>query len=128
MTETQTEQKKVIFIKGGKGGVGKTLTATALADFYQGAGIPVTLVDADTENRGRGSLSHAFKGIPKIDIRTQHGLDDFADLVNSDSSRLVLADLGAGSGKDTFAWFDQMYAPLSATGIRFLAVGVITTE
>jgi len=128
MTQTQPDQKKVIFIKGGKGGTGKTTTAVSLADFYHGAGVPVDLVDADVENRARGSFSHVFKEAPKIDIRAKHGLDDFVDLVVSNRARLVLADLGAGSGQDTFRWFNDMYDPLSEAGIRFLAVGVITTE
>lgn len=128
MTEAQPDKKKVVFIKGGKGGVGKTLTAISLADFFHGAGVPVTLVDADTENRARGSLSHVFKEAPKINIRSQHGLDDFVDLVVSGNAPLVLADLGAGSGQDTFAWFNAMHEPLKEAGISFLAVGVITTE
>jgi hypothetical protein len=127
MTDKQPQKKKCAFIKGGKGGTGKTTVACALADFYHGAGIPVTLLDADMENRSRGSLSHVFKGTPKINIRTKHGLDEFLDLIEAGAPRLMLADLGAGSGEDTFKWFDEMYEPLKDL-LSFLAIGVVTTE
>jgi hypothetical protein len=41
---------------------------------------------------------------------------------------MVLADLGAGSGKFTFKWFDDMHDPLQEAGVRFLAIGVLTSE
>jgi len=41
---------------------------------------------------------------------------------------MVLADLGAGSGKFTFKWFDDMHDPLQEAGVRFLAIGVVTSE
>jgi hypothetical protein len=52
--------KLIVFSCGGKGGVGKTTVATAIADFYAARAIPATLFDCDTENKQRGSLSHFF--------------------------------------------------------------------
>src|ERR1019366_7661928 len=52
--------KLIVFSCGGKGGVGKTTVATAIADFYSTRAIPATLFDCDTENKQRGSLSHFF--------------------------------------------------------------------
>jgi hypothetical protein len=40
----------------------------------------------------------------------------------------VLADLGTGSGKFTFKFFDDMLDPLQEAGVRFLAIGVVTSE
>ena len=54
-----------------------TTLLSSLADFFLAESIPVNLVDADIDNKSRGSLSHLFKGTPKIDIRTDHGLDQF---------------------------------------------------
>src|ERR1700722_12796795 len=61
MTET-APRKRVILSMGGKGGVGKTNVMTGLAEWYQEHQIPVTLLDLDTENKARGSLTHFFGG------------------------------------------------------------------
>ena len=66
----QVDHKQIIFTEGAKGGGGKTTLLSSLADFFFAEKIPVKLVDADIDNKSRGSLSHLFKGTPKIDIRT----------------------------------------------------------
>ena len=55
-------RKRVIVSMGGKGGVGKTNFMSGLAEWYQDQRIPVTLLDLDTENKARGSLTHFFGG------------------------------------------------------------------
>jgi CobQ/CobB/MinD/ParA family nucleotide binding protein len=126
MTTETNNSKKIIYSMGGKGGGGKTTAMVSIADFFQARKVPVTLVDSDTENVARGSLS--YRQTTKVNIRSQRGLDDFVDLVLGDSTPLVLADLGAGSGQDTFKWFDDMHEPLKEAGIKFLAVGVVTGD
>jgi MinD-like ATPase involved in chromosome partitioning or flagellar assembly len=113
---------------GGKGGVGKTNLMTGLAEWYDHHQIPVTLLDLDTENKTRGSLSHFFgSSVPKINIHTPECLDAFLDYLD-DGPPIVLADMGSGAGRVTHDWFDQMYDPVSARGIVFTAVGVITPD
>ena len=121
-------KRKILMTAGAKGGSGKSTTMISLADFFHVNNIPVSLVDADVENRHRGSLANVFKDTPKVDIRTRRGLDDFVERVLSDTVPLVLADLGAGSGRDTFSWFDEMHDPLKDSGISFVAIGVVTGE
>ena len=123
-----TTKRKIIFTAGAKGGSGKTTALVSLADFLHANNIPVTLIDSDVENTVRGSLANVFRETPKVDIRTHRGLDEFVDRVLADTIPLVVADLGAGSGKDTFTWFDDMYEPLKDSGIAFLAVGLVTSE
>jgi Mrp family chromosome partitioning ATPase len=73
-------RKRVILSMGGKGGVGKTNVMTGLAEWYRDHEIPVTLLDLDTENKARGSLTHFFEGrVPKVNIHTPEGLDAFLD-------------------------------------------------
>ena len=124
----QADRKQIIFTEGAKGGGGKTTLLSSLADFFLAENIPVKLVDADIDNKSRGSLSHLFKGTPKIDIRTDHGLDQFIGMVLDDNAQTVLADLGAGSSKETWTWFEQMHDSVSEEGIRFLAVGLVTND
>ena len=119
--------KLIVFSCGGKGGVGKTTVATAVADYYAARGIAATLFDCDTENKQRGSLSHFFPEAVKLDIRGERGLDDFIDDALGADASIALADLAAGSGRDTFQWFDTMFEGLDATGVRFTAVATITS-
>ena len=119
--------KLIVFSCGGKGGVGKTTVATAIADFYATRAIPATLFDCDTENKQRGSLSHFFPVATKLDIRVERGLDRFVDTMLNAETPVALADLAAGSGRDTFEWIDTMFDGLAAEGFRFTAVATITS-
>jgi len=121
-------EKRVILSMGGKGGVGKTSVMTALAEWFQENGIPVKLLDLDTENKARGSLTHFFGGqVPKVNIHTPAGLDAFVDEL-ADGPPVILADMGAGAGEVTYEWFDKMYADVTEAGIAFTAVGVVTAD
>jgi cellulose biosynthesis protein BcsQ len=98
--------KRVILSMGGKGGVGKTSVMTGLAEWFQENSIPVKLLDLDTENKARGSLTHFFGGqLPKVNIHTPAGLDAFVDEL-TDGPPVILADMGAGAGQVTYEWFD----------------------
>jgi MinD-like ATPase involved in chromosome partitioning or flagellar assembly len=121
-------EKRVILSMGGKGGVGKTSVMTGLAEWFQENGIPVKMLDLDTENKARGSLAHFFGGqVPKVNIHTPAGLDSFVDQL-ADGPPVILADMGAGSGQVTYEWFDKMYPDVSEAGIVFTAVGVVTSD
>ena len=119
--------KKVLFTMGGKGGTGKTTFLTALAEWYQHHGINCLRLDLDTENKVKGSLSHFYPGAShKIDIHTRAGLDAFIDYADGEAP-LLLADLGAGSGKATYQWFDGMYESV-ADQLTFTAIGLVTSD
>ena len=80
VSSTPTVEKRVILSMGGKGGVGKTSVITGLAEWFEENEIPVKLLDLDTENKARGSLTHFFGGrVPKVNIHTPAGLDAFID-------------------------------------------------
>ncbi len=116
--------KRVVFTKGGKGGVGKTGFMIHLAEWFIANEIPFTLLDLDTENKSRGSLKHYFNGLArKINIHTEAGLDAFIDCL-AEGTPVVLADMGAGSGQVTLNWFETMYPDLAEQGILFTAIGV----
>jgi MinD-like ATPase involved in chromosome partitioning or flagellar assembly len=113
---------------GGKGGVGKTSVMAGLAEWLRENQIPVTLLDLDTENKARGSLTHFFGGqVPKVNIRTPAGLDAFVDHL-ADGAPVVLADMGAGSGQVTYEWFENMYTDIADAGIAFTTIGIVTAD
>ena len=120
-------RKRTIFSMGGKGGVGKTSVMTGLAEWLHMNQIPVTLLDLDTENKARGSLTHFGGQVPKVNIHTPAGLDAFIDHL-ADGAPVVLADMGAGSGQVTYDWFDTMYTDLADAGIAFTTVGIVTAD
>jgi MinD-like ATPase involved in chromosome partitioning or flagellar assembly len=123
-----TAEKRVILSMGGKGGVGKTSIMAGLAEWFDANQIPVKLLDLDTENKARGSLTHFFGGrVPKINIHTAAGLDAFVDHL-SQGIPVILADMGAGSGQVTYDWFDGMYPDVAESGIGFTAIGVVTSD
>ena len=123
-----TAEKRVILSMGGKGGVGKTSVMAGLAEWFAANEIPVKLLDLDTENKARGSLTHFFGGgVPKVNIHTPAGLDSFVDQL-SDGPPVILADMGAGAGQVTYDWFETMYPDVCDAGIAFTAIGVVTAD
>ncbi|HXE63511.1 MAG TPA: DnaJ domain-containing protein [Bryobacteraceae bacterium] len=120
--------KRVILSMGGKGGVGKTSVMTGLAEWFDENQIDVTLLDLDIENKMKGSLTHYFGArVPKINIHTPAGLDAFVDHLGDDTP-VILADMGAGAGHVTHEWFEKMYPDVSAIGVSFTAIGVVTSD
>lgn len=121
-------QKRIVFTMGGKGGVGKTGTMVALTEWFENNQIPCTLLDLDTENKARGSLTHYFNGAStKVNINTPAGLDVFVDMLENGAS-IILADMGSGSGQIAADWFNVMYEDVAAVGAVFTAVGIVTPD
>ncbi len=126
--EAAVAVKRAVFTMGGKGGVGKTAVATALADWYQARAVPVRMLDLDSENKAVGSLNHFYDDASKVDIHTPAGLDVFVDeLLAEGGAPVILADMGSGAGQVTGRWFDQMY-PEVADLVAFTAIGIITPD
>ena len=126
---TALATKRVVMTMGGKGGTGKTTLLTALAEWYREHELPFVLLDLDTENKARGSISHFFReDSRKIDIHTPAGLDAFVDCLVGTEDRLVLADMGAGSGQVATQWFEEVYDDVAAAGIVFTAIGLVTPD
>jgi MinD-like ATPase involved in chromosome partitioning or flagellar assembly len=120
--------KRVILSMGGKGGVGKTSVMVSLAEWFDSNQIPVQLLDLDTENKARGSLTHFFGNrVPKLNIHTPAGLDGFVDYLTA-GAPVILADMGSGSGQVTYDWFERMCPDVAEAGIVFTAIGVITPD
>ena len=119
--------KRVILSMGGKGGVGKTSVMAAIAEWFDENQITVTMLDLDTENKARGSLAHFFSSVPKVNIHTPAGLDAFVDHM-ADGARVILADMGSGSGQVTHEWFEKMYPDVADAGIVFTAIGIVTSD
>lgn len=118
---------RVIFTEGGKGGLGKSTFMAGLIEWYQVQGAPYALLDMDTENKARGSISHFFPKARKVNMHTSEGLDSFVDALD-EGAPLVVADMGAGAGAVAHRWFDAMYTSVKESGVVFTAIGLITPD
>jgi CobQ/CobB/MinD/ParA nucleotide binding domain len=123
-----TKSKRLIIMAGGKGGVGKSSVASAIVDYANVSGIPLTAIDCDPENQKRGGLSTYHRGATKLSIRGERGLDDVITCLLDADTPSALVDLGAGSGVDAYRWFQDMAGPVIVDlGVKFTLVGVITS-
>ena len=129
MNET-INKKKVVFSMGGKGGVGKTTLMTSLVEWYQGKGLPCSILDFDTETKNKGSLHHFFPETSvKIELNGEGGIEGLDTIIDRlDEVPVVIADMGASSGEVTYNWFNSMYDGLRDLDIEFIAVGMITSD
>src|ERR1044072_1844248 len=120
-------RKRVVFTMGGKGGVGKTGTMLALAEWFQANDVAVTLLDLDSENKAAGSLKHYFPDTAHaVNIHTPAGLDAFIDYLADDGPPVILADMGGGSGQVAMDWFEAMHPEITPLCIAFTAIAVVT--
>ena len=118
----------IVLTEGGKGGVGKTTFVGCLLDYYAKQGIATAALDLDTENKDKAGLTYFYKEARKVDIDQRDGLDAFTDELDRGEASVIVADMGARSGKVTFRWFNEMFEAVSELGVRFTAVGMVTED
>jgi MinD-like ATPase involved in chromosome partitioning or flagellar assembly len=123
-TETAS---RIVFTQGGKGGVGKTAFASLLVEWYSDQRTPHIVLDMDTENKARGSLTHFFPSARKINMHAPDGLDVFVDVLD-EGMPIVVADMGAGGGAPVHRWFGTMFESVSELAVAFTAIGVVTPD
>lgn len=123
-----TTCKRIIFFQGGKGGIGKTEAALSLISWYQQQGVSPALLDFDIENTNKSGLQNFFPEARKFDVHAEGALDEFFDVCDDPDIEVVLADLGAGAGAATYAWFDEAFEDAADLSICFTSIGVTTNE
>ena len=124
--ESKTKAR-VVFTQGGKGGVGKTEVALALASWYAEQSISPVLIDFDAENLNNSALKNFYPGAMKLDVHSEGALDELFEVCDQ-GAPVVLADLGSGAGIPTYQWFDKAFDLAAEMDIRFTAVGVTTND
>ena len=122
-----TKTKRAIFTQGGKGGVGKTEVALALASWYKAKGYEPVLLDFDVENANNSGFKSFYPEAEKLDIHKEGSLDAFFSAFDSGAD-IVLADLAGGSSNAAQAWFDEAASYATDLNVSFTAVGVTTND
>ena len=113
----------IIFTAGAKGGTGKSTAVRFLTTYLRERGFSPLLLDMDDENH---TLSRFFPEAQRVEIKNSFSNDLLVERILG-GGKLLIADLKAGSGRDTLDWwlgvpFDEL------TDIQFICVGAVTSS
>jgi CobQ/CobB/MinD/ParA nucleotide binding domain len=121
-----TQRSQILFTQGGKGGVGKTTVIAALTGWIRTKGFDPVLLDFDSENREKSSFQSFYPEAQKIDIRAPDSLDKVFHFLETPGT-ILIADQGAGSGAETFSWFDRT-TQIVAEFADVTSIGIVTKD
>ncbi len=114
---------KIIFTAGAKGGTGKSTAARFLITYLREQGENPLLMDMDDENR---TLSRFFPEAIRIEIRKKSSHDILVERA-LDDSRLIIADLKAGNGREVLDWWlDVSFDELKSRAVAFVCLASVT--
>lgn len=102
-TKTPVDQEikkksRFIVVHGDKGGVGKSMTAQALANFLTDKGEKVAVIDADTSNPDFSKMFDDTLPSAQADLRSDIGWMDVVDFVVKYPDHTVILDTPGGIG------------------------------
>lgn len=123
-----TQNIRIVFTQGGKGGVGKSEVIFSLIPWYRYKGFTPLLLDFDIENTNKSGLQNFYPEAEKYDVHAEGALDSFFDICDDGQHDVIIADLGSGAGTSTYQWFDEVAADAHKLGISFTAIGVTNNE
>jgi hypothetical protein len=89
-------------------------------------GFEPVLLDFDSENREKSSFQSFYPEAQKIDIRAPDSLDRVFHFLEAPGT-IVIADQGAGSGAETFSWFDRT-AQIVCEFADVTSIGIVTKD
>jgi hypothetical protein len=100
-----TSITQIHLIGGEKGGVGKSMVARLLAQYFINRSIPFTGFDAD---RSHGALLRFYSGYASAVLVDQYeSLDAIVEAATSRPERRILVDLAAQTGEPLTRWMDE---------------------
>jgi chromosome partitioning protein len=90
MTTAQPNGPRVVVIYGGKGGIGKTTTATDLAYLSGESGHKTLLIDANTDQPSAHVIYSALKAPPPYDVSVEENPELLSRLDRTVYSRVII--------------------------------------
>lgn len=90
--------RRIIFIHGDKGGVGKSMFARALLDHYCRNNKPAAAYDSDKRNPDLSRFYGNLAPVQLIDLTSATAFDAVLDQLAAEQSLRALIDLAAGAG------------------------------
>jgi hypothetical protein len=118
---------------GGKGGVGKTVVALLLADYFDRHKVPYFTADCDAENQGKPGASFAHwmgdKAV-RLNLRDVDDCDAMLKGASQSPAPIVIADVPGNAGPDVHDWWRDAVSPatLKKLKLRVTGVGVTVPE
>lgn len=93
-------KSRFLLVHGDKGGVGKSMVASVLADQLISAGVPVAIIDADTRNPDVARMFNG-SGCPHtcLNLRASDGWMDAIDFVDGHPGYTFVLSMPAGIGE-----------------------------
>jgi hypothetical protein len=96
---------QIHLIGGEKGGVGKSMVARLLAQYFIDRSIPFTAFDAD---RSHGALLRFYAGYASpVLVDEYESLDAIVEAATAQPERRILVDLAAQTGEPLTRWMDE---------------------
>jgi len=117
----------IIFTAGAKGGTGKSTILRFLITYLRENGLNPTLLDMDDESR---TLGRYFPEAERVEMKKTASNDILIQKVVTEGEKLIVADLKAGTGRDTLLWWkDVPFEELSAVhDVKFICILSITSH
>lgn len=122
-------RSKVYLTLGGKGGVGKSIVAMLLADYFVRAERAFGAYDCDEENRAKSAaFGNFYKAAVPVNLRSIEDCDNL--LVTASEWPVSVVDLPANASAEFFEWWEAVVSPdtLRSLNIEVIGVGVVTPE
>ena len=117
---------RLLWITGGKGGVGKSTLARALAHILPSAGVNVALFDGDPENAQLFRFyQNVGDGVVRTPLAKRDGCDDILAVMDEQRPGVVLVDAPAG-GSQILLHLQEESGFLSEVAALGYAVTVVT--
>lgn len=106
---------RIIISHGDKGGVGKSMIASAIADYLKIKGEQVAIIDADTQNPDVDRMFGKFLPCAQMNLRSDNGWMEVMDFVERHPGHTIVISTPAGIGeqmKDDIPRFAAFLADL----------------
>jgi hypothetical protein len=114
----------IVFVIGGKGGVGKSWLVGLLVQWLELLGVVFGLFDCDDET---STTTRFFPAAQFLAIRSSAEIDRIVQLAAEGKYAVIVVDLPARAGDEFQQWFSIVpWQELAEIGVRFTAVGVIS--
>ena len=117
----------IIFTAGAKGGTGKSTILRFLITYLRENDFKPTLLDMDDESR---TMRRYFAEAEQVEMKKSPSNDVLIQKVVKGGEKLIVADLKAGTGRDTLLWWkDVPFEDLTREyKVKFICILSITSH
>jgi len=120
---------RVFFVTGSKGGVGKSVGAIALLDYFEMRNREVTLVETDTANPDVGkAYQKSVKSFSLVNLDENEGWLDLLDIVDASKNDEVVVNTAARNNEGVNRYGSMFDDKLNEFGWPFISLFLINQQ